>query len=152
MSTANTFCEWWWTVMACNCESLFRIRKWSTYGVVDSPPADSAAWLVKVFKCKHQSKHRGKGGGDKHQLWSWPQARPSLLPSMHSPQHVRKHWGGRGGIKHRLRFQPHGCSISILLTSVHALDNKLGGFCAPGFLQQCSKNMQKENHTSKKRT
>ncbi len=52
---------------------------------VDSLPADSAAWPVKVFKCKHG----GKGGGDKLQLRPGPQrqARPPLLRSLYSPQH-----------------------------------------------------------------
>ncbi len=99
---------------------------------MDSLPAASAAWPVKVFKCNHQSKHRGKGGGDRHQLRPQPRgrARPYPLPSMHSPQHWRKHRGRRGGIKHQLRYRPHEYSISILLSSVHVFDNKLDGLLA----------------------
>ncbi len=95
----------------------------------DSPPANSAAWSVEVFKCKHRSKHWGKGGGNKHQVQPWPHrhARRSLLSSMHPPQHGRKHQGGCGGIKH----WPHGSSLpSILLANVQALDNKLDGLHA----------------------
>ncbi len=106
-------------------ESLIRIGEWLTHSFVDSPPA---AWPVEVFKFKHRSKHRGKGGVDKHQLQPQPhrQARPSLLPSMHPPQHRRKHRGKHGGIKHRLQSRPHGSSLSsILLPNVQALDNKL---------------------------
>ncbi len=91
-----------------------------------STPADSAAWLVEVFKCKHQSKYGGKGGKDTHR-----QARPSLLPSMHPPQHGRRHQGGRGGIGHRLRSRLHGSSLSgILLANVQTLDGELNGLHA----------------------
>ncbi len=106
---------WWMTFSFTSCGWCVRCL-----------PADSAAWPV--FKCKHWSKHRGKGGGDKHQLRPRPQrqARLSLLVSMHSPQHGRRHCGSEHGeIKHRLCCWPHGYSIRILLASVQALDNKL---------------------------
>lgn len=44
----------------------------SAHRFVNSPPADSASWLYEVFKCKLCRKHWGKGGEDKHQLWSRP--------------------------------------------------------------------------------
>ncbi len=127
--------------MAYNCKSLVKLRKLSTYSFVDS--SCCLCWLVEVFKCKHWSKHQAKGEGDKHQIQPrlQKQARPSLLPSMHSLQNGRKHRGSKGGeIKHQLRSRPQRYSISILLARVQALDNKLYGLRARISFQRVIRN------------
>lgn len=94
-----TFCELYWTIITYDYKALIRTGKWSTHCIVNSPPADSATWPDKVFRCKHQIKHWGKGEGDKHQLQSQP----------HRQDHLSIHLNIRGNTEVKVERLNAGC-------------------------------------------